>query len=92
AMERIRDKIRAFTDSDYKAPLREAIGEVNKVLRGWSNYFDYGYPRKEFRHLNHFVRCRFRRFLRNRSQRRSKPFREGETLYVGLRRYGLIYL
>jgi len=92
AIERVRDKIRAFTDSDYKAPLRDAIGEVNKVLRGWSNYFDYGYPRKEFRNLNHFVRCRFRRFLLNRSQRRSKPFRKGETLYSGLRRYGLIYL
>jgi len=92
AMERIRDKLRVLTSSDYKAPLRDAIGEVNMVLRGWANYFDYGYPREEFRNLNHFVRCRFRRFLRNRSQRRSKPFRKGETLYAGLRRYGLIYL
>lgn len=92
AIERIRDKIRILTDSSYKVPLRGAIGEVNTVLRGWANYFDYGYPRKEFRNLNHFVRCRFRRFLRNRSQRRSKPFRKGESLYAGLRRYGLIYL
>lgn len=92
AIERIQNKMRFFTESSCKKKLRDVIGEANKVLRGWGNYFDYGYPRKEFRHLNHFVRCRFRRFLRNRSQRRSKPFREGETLYAGLRRYGLIYL
>jgi RNA-directed DNA polymerase len=92
AVGRLRDKIRAKTRSGYKKPLREAIEEVNTILRGWANYFRYGYPRKEFRAVNHFVRCRFRRFLRNRSQRKCKPFRRGETVYAGLKRYGLLYL
>lgn len=92
AVVRLRDRIRAITGSGYKRPLREAIEEVNTLLRGWGNYFRYGYPRKVFRAVNYFVRCRFRRFLRNRSQRRSKPFRQGETLYAGLKRYGLRYL
>ncbi|PYR62508.1 MAG: hypothetical protein DMF91_06460 [Acidobacteria bacterium] len=35
---------------------------------------------------------RVRRFLRNRSQRRSRPFRRGESLSAGLHRYGLRYL
>lgn len=34
----------------------EVIGEVNLVLRGWSNYFHYGYPRATFRDANHFLR------------------------------------
>jgi RNA-directed DNA polymerase len=89
---RLRDKVRAKTVSGYKRPLREAIEEVNGILRGWANYFRYGYPRKEFRDMNHFVRCRFQRFLSNRSQRRSKPLRQGESLYAGLKRYGLVYL
>ena len=92
AVARLREKIRAKTASGYKKPLMEAIEEVNTILRGWGHYFRYGYPRKVFRSVNYFVRCRFRQFLRNRSQRRCKPFRAGESLYAGLRRYGLKYL
>lgn len=92
AVCRLRERIRELTSSGYKKPLAEVIEEVNLVLRGWGNYFGYGYPRKTFRDVNHFVQCRFRCFLRHRSQRRSKPFREGETPYAGLKRYGLIYL
>lgn len=92
AVEHVQDRIRQLTCTRHKKPLRQAVQESNQVLRGWSIYFSYGYPRKTFRSVNYFVQCRFRRFLRNRSQRRSKPFREGETLYAGLRRYGLIYL
>jgi RNA-directed DNA polymerase len=92
AVGRLRDKIREKTRSGYKKPLGEVIGEVNVILRGWANYFRYGYPRKVFRDVNHFVRCRFERFLLNRSQRRSRPFRQGESLYAGLKRYGLLYL
>lgn len=92
AITRLRDKVRAKTASGYKEPLREVVDEMNTILRGWANYFRYGYPRKAFRNVNHFVRGRFQSFLRNRSQRRSKPFREGESLYAGLQRYGLRYL
>lgn len=92
AINRLRDKIRVRTRSGYKKPLKEVIEEVNVILRGWANYFHYGYPRRVFRDVNHFVRCRFARFVQNRSQRRSKPFREGESLYAGLKRYGLLYL
>jgi RNA-directed DNA polymerase len=92
AVRAVREKLRTLTCSGHKAPLAETIESVNLVLRGWGNYFAYGYPRKVFRAVNHFARCRFRRFLGNRSQRRSKPFRKGESLYAGLRRYGLLYL
>jgi RNA-directed DNA polymerase len=92
AVVRLRDKIRDKTRSGYKESLSTVIGEVNEILRGWANYFRYGYPRKTFRDVNQFVRCRFKRFLLNRSQRRSRPFREGESLYAGLKRYGLLYL
>ena len=92
ALERIHERMRELTASGYKRSLSDAIREVNGVLRGWANYFRYGYPRSAFRDLNWFVQCRFRRFLRNRSQRQSRPFRQGETLYRGLLRYGLVQL
>ena len=92
AMEKVRETLRGLTSAGYKKPLTVAIQEVNEVLQGWANYFKYGYPRKAFRALNHFVQGRFRRFLSNRSQRKSKPFRKKETMYAGLQRYGLLYL
>jgi RNA-directed DNA polymerase len=92
AVKGLKAKVRAKTGSGYKRTLPEVVHEVNVILRGWSNYFSFGYPRKSSRDVNHFVRCRFARFLRNRSQRRSKPLRSGESLYAGLKRYGLIYL
>lgn len=92
AMQRLRERIREKTNSSYKVPLNGTIEQVNQITRGWKNYFNYGYPRKSFRDINHFVRCRFKQFLKHRSQRRSKPFRDGESLYAGLKRRGLTYL
>ena len=92
AVERIKDKLRQMTSSGYKQTLKITVKAVNLTLQGWANYFAYGYPRKTFRELDWFLRTRFGCFLRNRSQRRCKPFREGESLYSGLQRYGLKYL
>lgn len=92
AIQRIREQLRGKTNINYNAPLNETIEEVNQITIGWKNYFNYGYPRKSFRDVNHFMRGRFKQFLRNRSQRRSKPFRDGESQYAGLKRRGLKYL
>ncbi len=92
AMKRIRERLKEKTNSSYKVKLKEAIEEINQITRGWKNYFDYGYPSKSFRDVNHFMRNRFKQFLKHRSQRRSKPFKDGESLYAGLKRRGLAYL
>jgi RNA-directed DNA polymerase len=72
-------------------PIPELVREINRHLRSWSNHFRFGYPRKFFREINHFVRNRLVVHLRRRSQR---PFRvpEGETFYNHLKRLGLVYL
>jgi RNA-directed DNA polymerase len=92
ATTQLKEKIRDKTRSSYKKSLTEVIKEINEITRGWKNYFKIGYPRKEFRAINHFMRRRFQRFLRNRSQRKSRPLRDGESLYAGLKRRGLEYL
>ena len=92
AQARVREKVRGLTRAGAKRSLVDTVGAVNALLRGWRAYFRYGYPRQAFRALNYFVRGRFRCFLRNRSQRRSRPFRRGESLYAGLHRYGLLSL
>jgi RNA-directed DNA polymerase len=92
SVERIKEKIRSLTIAKYKEPLKEVIQQINTVIRGWSNYYKYGYPRKTFRAINYFVIGRMSRFLRNRSQRSSNPRREGESLYACMKRLGLLAL
>ena len=92
AQARLREKLRALTRATTKRSLVDAVRAAALLLRGWKMYFQYGYPRRAFRKLNYYVQVRFRCFLRNRSQRRSRPFRQGESLYAGLQRYGLRYL
>jgi len=89
AVARVREKLRGLTSASAKTSLPDTIAAINTLLRGWTTYFRYGYPRGAFRALNYYLQVRFRCFLRNRSQRRSRPFRPGESLYAGLHRYGL---
>jgi RNA-directed DNA polymerase len=89
ALGRLREKLRGLTSASTKTSLADTIAAVNALLRGWTAYFRYGYPRAAFRRINYYLQVRFRCFLRNRSQRRSRPFRAGESLYAGLHRYGL---
>ena len=89
---RLREKLRTLTSASASCSLAATIAAVNRLLSGWARYFRYGYPRQVFRALNYYQQGRFRCFLRNRSQRQSRPFRAHETLYAGLHRYGLRWL
>ena len=88
ACQRLRDKVRALLRCGFGGTLAVAVASVNKLLRAWRPYFAYGYPAVAFRDLDHFIRERFGRYLRHRSQRRARPFRRGESLDAGLARYG----
>ncbi len=72
-------------------PVPVLIDEINRHLRGWSNYFECGYPRVAFRQINGFVRERLTKHLQRRSQRPYRP-PKGITFYAQLDRLGLIYL
>jgi RNA-directed DNA polymerase len=67
------------------------IAQVNRHLRGWSNYFGKGYPRQAFRRINAFVRERLKSHLKRRSQRPFRPCGSGNW-YVQLHRLGLAAL
>ena len=89
AMSRERDALRELINPHQShTPLPELIGRVNRNLRGWSNYFKLGYPRRAFRHLNHFVRHRLGKHLQRRSQRGWRA-RQGVSLYAHLQHLGL---
>jgi RNA-directed DNA polymerase len=89
ALDREREVLRQKINSHQShTPLPELIGNVNRHLRGWSNYFKLGYPRKVFRHINHFVQARLERHLRRRSQRGWRA-REGISISAHLAHLGL---
>jgi RNA-directed DNA polymerase len=92
AMAREREALRQLINPHQShTPLPELIGRLNRHLRGWSNYYELGYPRQAFRELNHFVRCRLGQHLRRRSQRGWRA-RKGVSLYAHLQHMGLVAL
>jgi RNA-directed DNA polymerase len=56
AMASIRGKIRDRTDRRYaRLPLEWAVEDLNRVLRGWGNYFRYGNSGRKFAHIDCYV-------------------------------------
>jgi len=92
ALQRERQTLHEMTDHrQCFKPLPQLVQEINRHLKGWANYFSFGYPRMAFGKINSYVRERLTQHLRRRSQR---PFRppEGETYYQQLERFGLLRL
>jgi len=88
----IKAKIKDKTGRPSQNSLTDVIIEMNRMTRGWANYFKIGYPRMAFRDINYYILTRFYRFTKNRSQRRFKPRKPGESLYACLKRRGLCFL
>jgi RNA-directed DNA polymerase len=92
ALKREREKLHEMTNHRqcYK-PIPRLVEDLNRQLKGWANYFSFGYPRVAFREINTYVRYRLEQHLRRRSQR---PFRppEGVSLHDHLKNLGLVYL
>jgi RNA-directed DNA polymerase len=92
ALKREREKLHEMTDHRHCfQPIPDLIEGLNRHLKGWRNYFDFGYPRMAFREIDSYVRFRLTQHLRRRSQR---PFRppEGVSYYEQLQRFGLMHL
>jgi len=92
SLAREREQLRDLLNKRHShVPLPDLIARTNRHLTGWANYYRLGYPRKAFRHINHYVRQRLSGHLRHRSQRPWKP-PKGQTHYAAFQRMGLIQL
>jgi RNA-directed DNA polymerase len=92
AVQRERDQLREMTNSHqcFK-PIPTLIGELNRHLKGWANYFSFGYPTGVYWEIDWFVRSRLIQHLQRRSQRPYHP-PPGEAWYTHLKRLGLVCL
>jgi RNA-directed DNA polymerase len=89
SLKKARDAIREKTGAKmcFK-PTPVVVEDLNGFLRGWSNYFAFGYPRKAFRDLSNYTRKRMVTHLNRRSQRKyHRP--QGLSHYQYLQELGL---
>ena len=66
AVKRVKGRIRQILHPGNLAPWDEVKGELNRVLRGWANYFSYGTRLMAYRAVDHYVYERAQHFLRRR--------------------------
>jgi len=92
ALERERAKLREMTNANHSHTLLPQLIEgLNRHLRGWANYFRYGYARNAFYQMDSYVCWRLTRHLRRCSQRPFRPL-AGATIAALAQRLGLVSL
>jgi hypothetical protein len=83
--QRLRDRLRELTNRwRGNLPVGEVVEAMNRVLRGWGNYFWFGNPQQAMKRLNYFAEQRLRKWLMRRRQKRGM----GYTQYPTARLYG----
>jgi len=71
---RLRQQVADLLVSRNVAPWTDVRDHLNRILRGWSNYFGHGTRLMAYRAVDHYVHERVRNFLRHRQRcRRGAP-------------------
>jgi len=92
AMKKERESLHQLTNSrQCHKPVPELIGEINRQLQGWKNYFSIGYPQAAYWEIDWYVRERLITHLQRRSQRGFK-FPKDRTIFQWFEERGLIAL
>ena len=92
AVQREREKLHEMTSRHQcSKPIPVLIGELNRHLKGWTNYFSFGYPSSVYCEIERYIRDRLIQHLQRRSQRPYRP-QQAEGWLEHLARLGLIRL
>ena len=82
AVRRVKGRIRQMLRPGNQAPWAEVREELNRVVRGWANYFCYGTRSPAYRAVDHYVTERMRYFLGRRHQVPSRGTRRYSAEHV----------
>src|SRR3984957_1151730 len=72
SVSRLRQKVGDLLVHQNVQPWPEVRNQLNRILRGWSNYFGYGTRLMAYRAVEHYVYERVRNFLRHRHKVQSR--------------------
>jgi RNA-directed DNA polymerase len=93
SVQRLKAQVRALLVPGNNEPWSEVRDELNRCLRGWSNYFCQGTRRPVFRSIDHYVTERVRAFLARRHKVQGRGNRQftfdvihGERGVLGMER------
>jgi len=93
SVQKERDRINALTDRRQGCtPLPRLIERLNRHLKGWANYFSYGYPRKAHGKIDWHLGYRLVNHLKHHRSQRPYQLPAGVTYQQHLRQLGLQFL
>lgn len=92
AVDKLKENLRDELKKGNREPFPRVIEKINQKTRGWKEYFKLGYPKQSYRDINYFLQGLLKGFLKNRSQRKQRIRRNGESHYSAFKRGGLVYL
>ena len=73
ATQKLRDRVRELTTPRAAGKdLKQMIGDLTPVVRGWGNYFRTGNADREFNRMDSFVHLRLKRWLYRRGGQRAQ--------------------
>lgn len=69
SLARLKSTVRAVTRTGRQRPLKSLLRQLNPVLRGWANYFQYGVSKATFNYVRGFTWRRVVHWLRRKHPR-----------------------
>lgn len=76
AVKRLQEKVRGHLSPGNHEPWPEVVRTLNRILRGWANYFSYGSLSATRHGVDRVVYDRVRRFLQRRHKVRGRGTRQ----------------
>ena len=70
AVEKEKEVIKELTATRMNCvPVNDVVRRLNRQVKGWANYFKFGYPSETFRKIDYHIYTRMAKHLWRRSQR-----------------------